>query len=125
MGHDPDPAAEAEQLRGVIRDAHAAIKDLRGAMRQAAQLAAAMTADFEDIAAREVKDMANQLQAAANDYAAALNASVETARREIAQHLFDARIKYDEAADNFVVVFQGAKFIEDAPPPYPERITPQ
>lgn len=125
MGHDPDPAAEADRLRGLIRDAHAAVKDLRAAMRQAAQLAAALTADFEAIAAREVKDMSNQLQLVANDHAAALNASVETARREVAQHLFDARIQYDEKADNFMVVFRGAQFIEDTPPPYPERITPQ
>lgn len=124
MGHDPDPAAEAEQLRGLIRDAHAAVKDLRAAMRQAAQLGAALAADFEATANREVMDMSNQLQALSNEYAATLNAQIEAARQEIAQHLFDARIQYDETADNFMVVFRGAKFIEDTPPPYPERITP-
>lgn len=125
MGHTPDPAAAAEQLRGVIRDAHAAVKDLRAAIRDARQLGASLAADMERIANGEVMDMANQLQRMANGYSAQLNAQVETARNEIAQHLFDARIEYDKAADNFVVVFQGARFTEDTPPPYPERMHTQ
>ena len=124
MGHDPDPAAEADRLRGLIRDAHAAVKDLRAAMREAAQLGDCLAARFEDIANREVMDMANQLQQQANDLTASLNASVEATRDEIARRLFDARIQYDQAADNFVIVFQGAKFVDNEPLPYPERMTP-
>jgi DNA anti-recombination protein RmuC len=121
VGHDPDPAAEAEQLRGLIRDAHAAVKDLRAAMRESAQLRGQLDAQFEETANQAIGELANHLQEMANEYAAGLNASVEAARQEIAERLFDARIEYDEAADNFVVVFRGAKFIEDTPAPYPER----
>lgn len=124
MGHNPDPAAEAEELRGLIRDAHAAVKDLRAAMREARQLGAGLAGDFEVIANSEVMDMANQVQQLANEMTVSLNASVEAARLEIVQRLGDARIQYDKAADNFVVVFQGAKFTEGTPLPYPERMTP-
>ena len=124
MGHDPDPAAEADRLRSLIRDAHAAVKDLRAAIRDTEQLRAQLTAKFEAAANDAIGELANHLQKIANEYAAGLNANVEAARQEIAQHLFDARIKYDETADNFVVVFQGAKFDENRPPPCPERITP-
>ena len=124
MGHDPDPAAEAGQLREAIRDAHAAIKDLRAAIREARQLGDGLAAQFEDIASREIRDMFNEMQLVGNEYAAELNAAVETARQEIAQHLFDARIEYDEKADNFAVIFRGTRFAEDSPLPYPERIAP-
>ena len=124
MGHDPDPATEAGQLREAIRDAHAAVKDLRAAIREARQLGAGLAAQFEDIASREIMDMANQLQQESNEYAAELNARVEAARQEIASRLLDARIEYDEKADNFAVIFRGAQFTEDSPPPYPERTRP-
>lgn len=124
MGHDPDPAAEAEQLRGLIRDAHAAVKDLRAAIREAAQLRAGLAAEFQAAASAEIMDVANHMQAQANAAAAELNASVKTAREEIAQRLFDARIEYDQAADNFKIVIPGAVFDQDAPAPYPERMTP-
>lgn len=124
MGHDPDPAAEADRLRGLIRDAHAAVKDLRAAIRETGQLRAQLAAQFEESANQAIGELANHLQRVANEQAADLNAHVEEARAEVARHLFDARIKYDETADNFVVVFQGAKFIEDTPAPYPERMAP-
>ena len=124
MGHNPDPAAEADQLRGLIRDAHAAVKDLRAAIRDTGQLRAQLTDRFEAAANDAIAELANHLQTIANGYSAGLNANVEAAREEIARHLFDARIRYDETADNFVVVFQGAKFIEDTPAPYPERMAP-
>jgi len=121
VGHDRDPAAEADRLRGLIRDAHAAVKDLRAAIRETGQLREQLTARFEESANQAIRDLANHLQAIANEYSAGLNASVEAARQEIADRLFDARIEYDEAADNFMVVFRGARFREDTPAPYPER----
>lgn len=121
MGHAPDPAAEADRLRGLIRDAHAAVKDLRAAIRETEHTRAQLAARFEESANDAIGELANHLQVIANEYSAGLNANVEAARHEIAQHLFDARIKYDEAADNFVVVFQGARFQEDTPAPYPGR----
>lgn len=124
MGHNPDPAAETKRLRDVIREAHEAVKDLRAIIREARQLGADLAAEFEVIANREVMDMANQLQQYANEQAVSLNASVKAVRREIAEHILDARIEYDQAADNFVLVFRGAKFTEDMLMPYPERMTP-
>jgi len=121
MGHDPDPAAEADRLRGLIRDAHAAIKDLRAAIRETAQLRDQLTARFEESVNQAIRELNNHLQEIANEYSAGLNANVEAARQEIANHLFDARIEYDKSADNFMVVFRGAKFREDTPAPYPER----
>lgn len=124
MGHDPDPAAEADRLRGLIRDAHAAVKDLRAAIRDTEQLRAQLVDKFEAAANDAIAELSNFLQTDANRLTAQLNASVEAARDEIAQHLFDARIEYDKAADNFVIVFQGAKFAEREQLPYPERMTP-
>jgi F0F1-type ATP synthase membrane subunit b/b' len=121
VGHDPDPAAEAEQLRGLIRDAHAAVKDLRAAIRDADRQRGQLDARVEESANQAIRELGNHLQLAANELAVELNANVEAARQEIANHLFDARIEYDEAADNFMVVFRGAKFAEDTPAPYPER----
>lgn len=125
MGHNPDPAAEAEQLRGLIRDAHAAVKDLRAAIRETEQLRAQLTARFEESAGDAIKELSNFLQSEGNRMTASLNASVEAARAELAKRLFDARIQYDRRADNFAIVFGGAKFVEDEPMPYPERIPPR
>lgn len=124
MGHDPDPAAEAERLRGLIRDAHAAAKDLRAAIRDTEQLRGRLVDKFEAAANDAIAELSNFLQAEANRLTADLNASVRATRDDIAQHLLDARIQYDRAADNFVIVFAGAKYVEDEPLPYPERITP-
>ena len=125
MGHQPDPAADAERLRGLIRDAHAAVKDLRAAIRETAQLREQLAARFEASAAESIKDLANWLQAEGNRMTASLNASVEAARADLARRLFDARIQYDKSADNFVIVFGGAMFDENEPLPYPERIDPR
>lgn len=124
MGHNPDPAAEADQLRGLIRDAHAAVKDLRAAIRETEQVRAQLTGRFEAAANEAIAELSNHLQAYANRLTAQLNASVEAARQEIVNHLADTRIQYDKAADNFVIVFAGAKFIENEPMPHPERMSP-
>ena len=121
MGHAPDPGAEAEKLRGLIRDAHAAVKDLRAAIRDTDRLREQLAARFEESVNEALGELANHLQQMANEYSAGLNDSVDAARQEIASHLFDARIEYDEKADNFAVVFRGAKFVDDTPLPYPER----
>lgn len=122
MGHDPDPGAEAAQLREAIRDAHTMLKDLRAAIREARQLGPELTAQFQDIVTREIMKLANHLQVSGNEYAAGLNASVEAARQDITRRLFDARIEYDQEADNFAVVFPGLKFADDIPPPFPEMM---
>lgn len=125
MGHDPDPAAEAERLRGLIRDAHAAVKDLRAAIRETEQLRAQLVDRFELAANEAIAELSNHLQTEANRLTAQLNDSVRATRDDIARHLLDARIQYDRAADNFVIVFAGAKYVEDEPMPYPERIPPR
>ena len=125
MGHDPDPAAEAEQLRGLIRDAHAAVKDLRAAIRDAQQLGAALAASFQDTANREIHQLANHVQAEINQATEDINARVAEVQQEIARRMFDARIVYDQAADNFAITFPGPVFRTDTPPPYPERTPPR
>lgn len=124
MGHDPDPAAEAAQLRGLIRDAHAALKDLRAAMREARQLGPALVAEFQALATAEIQDVANHMQEQSNLRARELNAAVDAARVEIANRLFDARIVHDPVADNFKIVIPGASFDDHVPMPYPERMPP-
>ena len=124
MGHTPDPAAEADRLRGLIRDAHAAVKDLRAAIRETEQVRAQLVARFEASASDSIRELSNWLQSEGNRMTASLNDSVEVARAEVARRLFDARIQYDKAADNFMIVFEGAKFVENEPMPYPERMTP-
>lgn len=121
MGHDPDPVAEAGRLRELIRDAHAAVKDLRAAIRDTEHTRAQLAAEFHAAATEEIERVANHMQAASNEHARDLNIAVEAARQEIAARLFDARIEYDEAAGNFRIVIPGARFIEDTPAPYPER----
>ena len=125
MGHNPDPAAEAEQLRGLIRDAHAAVKDLRAAIRDTEQLRAQLVDRFEAAANEAIAELSNFLQGEANRLTADLNASVRATRDDIAQHLLDARIVHDPEANNFVIVFAGAKYVENEPMPYPERIPPR
>ena len=125
MGHDPDPAAEADRLRGLIRDAHAAVKDLRAAVRETEQLRGQLVDRFETAANEAIAELSNFLQAEANRLTAQLNAEVRAVRDDIAKRLLDARIVHDPQADNFVIVFSGAKYVEDEPMPYPERMTPQ
>jgi F0F1-type ATP synthase membrane subunit b/b' len=89
-------AAETEELRALVREAHAAIKDMdrlladyRRTHREAAQEA---RASAQQAAAAELDRFARHLQHEANAMAAELNRSVLAARAQIARQLAVAEV---------------------------------
>jgi hypothetical protein len=114
----PVPAAldTAEQLRQLVREAHAAAKDLRHAIREAQQLAGQLAAELQDRAEVEYVQWVGELQAAQNRHAADLNAAIVRARDAIIQALTLAELEAGEDFKTLRVKFRGPLFDADANP---------
>lgn len=123
MGHKPTPAEEIELLRETIRDAHAAIKDLRAEIRRADRLAPQLVEAFEQLHEREIEQLSNHMTAEANRQSALLNESVSQARQWILQQLTAQELVLDPANGVVLLNFPNRPLDDDVPLPYPQHQT--
>lgn len=119
MGRNIPAGQEAQALRRLIRDAHAAAKKLDDAIRQADRLADRLVADFEAIHAREIKQLSNHFTEESNRHAASLNADVEEAKRMIFNEIMAGELRLDPAQQFFTLRLGTMRFDEHQPLPYP------
>jgi Sec-independent protein translocase protein TatA len=114
----PQPVAldTAEQLREATREAHAAVKDLRAAIRGARQLAGQLADEMQDRANAELAEWVNCMQADQNRHATELNAAVQRARDAIIEALTLAELEPDEEMKTLRVTFRGPLFDDKAQP---------
>jgi hypothetical protein len=103
------PAAldTAAQLRDLTRDAHAAAKDLRAAIREARALVAGLDGMIETRINDRIAELNQHVRADAQRYAAELNAGIVIAKRAIIDALTLAEIIPDDDFKTMRVRFKG------------------
>lgn len=124
MGHRLSASEEVQQLRQATREAHEAMQGLRDLLRQARDLAANLTADYQAYHDRELKELANALNIEHNQASRDLNASIETARNMIANQIMAGKAVFDAKTSTVVISWGTSAFDDHVPPPYPD-LTPR
>lgn len=120
MGRRLTAAEETQLLKDAVREAHEAMQGLADLLRQARELAANLTADYQAYHDREIKELANALATEQNQAARDLNASVERARIMIKNQIMAGEARFDADTRTVVIRFGDGCFDDRVPPPYPE-----
>lgn len=120
MGQRLTPEQEAQRLRQATREAHEAMQGLKDLLRQAKDLAANLTTDYQAYHDRELKELANALAIEHNQVARDLNESIETARRLITEQIMAGEATFDAVTSTVVIRFGNGAFDQNVPLPYPE-----
>jgi ABC-type transporter Mla subunit MlaD len=116
--HTQTVGEAAEQLRGLIREAHGAAKDLRGLLREYRELKAQIVQETQKAANDELARLNRHLQQQMNEKARELNASVRVAQQHILKRLTLARLEPDpNHKDQLRFYFEGSPFDENYPLP--------
>lgn len=125
MGDLEELPALLAELREATRDAHAAVKDLTGVLREYRKAAADGVQAARDAAANaaseELVKFGEHLQKEMNHAAADLNRSVNTAREAIAAQLTPRQVVVNE--DGRVQFTFTGNFDQDPEPPQHRRRT--
>ena len=120
MGHRPTPSEEEQRLRQATREAHEAIQELKSLLREAKELAANLTADYQAHHDRELKELANVINIEQNQMCADLNASIVAAREMINGQLMAGEAKFDARTETVIIRWGPGRFDDSRPNPYPE-----
>lgn len=120
MGHRTTPTEEEQRLRQATREAHEAMQGLRDAIREASALATTLTADYQAYHDRELKELANALNAEHNQVSAELNTSIAAAKELIVKQIMAGEAVFDRKTSTVSIKFGAGAFDASVPPPYPE-----
>lgn len=120
MGHRLTASEETAALRQATREAHEAMQGLRSLLREARDLAANLTTDYQAYHDRELKELANALAIEHNQVSRDLNESIETARRLISDQIMAGKAVFDRETSTVVISWGNGAFDANVPPPYPE-----
>ena len=120
MGHRLTPEQEAQRLRQATREAHEAMQGLTDLLRQAKELAANLTADYQAFHDRELKELANALAIEHRQVSADLNTSIETARTMISNQIMAGEAVFDAVTSTVRISWGLGRFDDTQPVPYPE-----
>jgi F0F1-type ATP synthase membrane subunit b/b' len=108
---------EQEKLRELTRAAHEAAKDLRAALTEYRQAAAAIKQDLiealDAVGEKKLDQWADDWQKALNQAAADLNDSVDKARDHVVHQLTLSDLVPNEDGKTFRISFAGGMFKED------------
>lgn len=121
MGHRLSASEEVQQLRQATREAHEAMQGLRDLLREARDLAANLTADYQAYHDRELKELANALNIEHNQVSRDLNASIETARRMICEQIMAGKAVFDRNTSTVSISWGIGAFDDHVPPPFPDQ----
>lgn len=120
MGRRLTPSEEAQQLRQATREAHEAMQGLADLLRQARELAANLTTDYQAYHDRELKELANALAIEHNQVSRDLNASIAEARLIISNQIMAGEARFDADTSTVVISWGNGAFDDQLPPPYPD-----
>lgn len=123
MGHRLTPEQEEQRLRQATREAHEAMQGLADLLRQARELAANLTADYQAFHDREMKELANALAVEHRQVSADLNTSIETARTMISNQIMAGEAVFDAVTSTVRISWGLGRFDDTQPNPYPEAGT--
>src|SRR6266852_6598293 len=124
MGKRLTTNEETQLLRDTIRQAHEATQAPRAAIKEANALSPALVEKFNDLHKREMHQLSNHINAESNRAAAELNIAVEAARQEVIPQLMLADLVLDPDAGVVRVLFNGGRFDDQQPVPYPNHQPP-
>lgn len=120
MGHRPTPSEEAQQLRQATREAHEAMQGLNDLLRQARELAATLTASYQQYHDNELKELANALATEHNQICRDLNTAITDAKQAITETIMAGEAVFDAVTSSVRIRWGGGQFAADQPLPYPE-----
>ena len=96
------------------------MQGLTGLLRQAKDLAATLTRDYQAYHDREMKELANALATEHRQVAADLNSSIETARTMISNQIMAGEAVFDAATSTIRISWGRGAFNDTQQDPYPE-----
>lgn len=120
MGHRLTPTEEAQQLRQATREAHEAMQGLADLLKQARELAATLTREYQEYHDRELKELANAITIEHNQISRDLNIAITEAKTMISNQIMSGVATFDPHTSTVTIRWGRGAFAEDQPPPYPE-----